>query len=113
MEARTASDTAVLLRLLKGPNNVGNYGPWARVHLPARCGCIKGAYGATGTDARCQCRGKNLRAPAVATCKTCWSLPTATTRPNGRMAERFIAAVLKTAEGASLPGVQIPLLPPN
>ena len=29
------------------------------------------------------------------------------------MAERLIATVLKTVEGASLPGVQIPLLPPN
>ena len=29
------------------------------------------------------------------------------------MAERFNAAVLKTVEGVSLPGVQIPLSPPQ
>jgi hypothetical protein len=33
-------------------------------------------------------------------------------RPNGRMAEWSNAAVLKTAEPETVPGVRIPLLPP-
>ena len=33
--------------------------------------------------------------------------------PRGGVAERLIAAVLKTVDGASRPGVQIPPPPPN
>ena len=41
---------------------------------------------------------------------TRWLLPVSTVR--GGMAERLNAAVLKTVEGVSLPGVRIPLPPP-
>ena len=40
-------------------------------------------------------------------------MPSLVKQTQGKLAERSKAAVLKTVEGASLPGVRIPNFPPN